>query len=72
MYLRLGNFPVGIARTSTSGDDNLSLTASLKLNKGERVSMYKGTSAPPGSDAPLFDSDFHHTHFTGWLVEEEL
>jgi len=51
-----------IARGSA---DVVSLSASFRLAAGDRVNLLNVGGA-------LADDDRHFTHFTGWLVEEEL
>lgn len=41
------------------------LNASLRLKKGDKVNIFK-------NEVRLFDNEFFYTHFTGWLVEEDL
>lgn len=44
----------------------LSWTSTLKLKEGDRIDliyMAKGK---------LFDDHDHYTHFTGWIIEEDL
>lgn len=64
-----GNF-IGGAGTSndvnTGTYESYSLTASLKLKTGDRV----GLRNVAGSE--VYDNDNFKTHFTGWLVEEDL
>lgn len=43
-----------------------SLTSSLKLKVGDRVSLWK-------NEGELYDTDNEHfAHFTGWLVDEDI
>lgn len=41
------------------------LNASFRLKKGDQVNLFK-------DNGKLLDSNFFYTHFTGWLVEEDL
>jgi len=41
------------------------LNASFRLKKGDKVNIFK-------NKVRLFDNEFFYTHFTGWLVEEDL
>ena len=41
------------------------ISASLKLKIGDQVTLFK-------SAGTLNDGGSHYTHFTGWLVEEDL
>lgn len=52
--------------TPTRSFDTVSLSASLRLAANDRVNLYNQVSGA------LFDDDYHKTHFTGWLVEEDL
>lgn len=58
--------------TSTDPDlsgtlDTVSMSASLRLKANDRVNLFND-----GSNGKLFDSGDHSTHFTGWLVEQDL
>jgi len=44
----------------------VSLAASLRLKAGDRVNLFNT------GDGILYDNADHYTHFTGWLVEEDL
>ena len=69
IYLQLNGERVGIAWTSpgASGSEHaVSLSASLRLAKGDKVNLMNI------GGGGLFDDYRHWTHFTGWLVEEEL
>lgn len=69
IFLFVNHHIVGVTWTSQSTTGSLevvSLTASLRLVAGDKVSLYKHSG-----DA-LFDYSYHTTHFTGWLVEEDL
>ena len=44
----------------------VSLSASLRLTAGDRVYLYNDGSGM------LYDTLGHHTHFSGWLVEEDF
>jgi len=46
--------------------EGISLSASLRLNANDRVNLLNR------GDGVLFDDGDHHTHFSGWLVEEDL
>jgi len=41
------------------------ISASLKLKIGDQVTLFKGAGT-------LNDDGSHYTHFSGWLVEEDL
>ena len=46
--------------------DVVSLSASLRLVKGDRVSLFN-------YEGELYDDkEYHNTHFSGWLVKEDL
>lgn len=70
LFLQLNGNNVGAAvATNSANFDNLftlSLSASLQLQIGDRVNMYKG------QDGTLKDDTRHMTHFTGILIEEDL
>jgi len=42
-----------------------SLSSSLRLKVNDKVTLLK-------MDGGLVDNEWHQTHFTGWLVEEDL
>ena len=71
--LRLNDATVGIGHTEQTADgkesiDTVSLSASLRLKANDRVNLYNSGSGV------LLDNKYpnHYTHFTGWLVEEDL
>lgn len=61
-----------IGDAETGFDDNTrtsvgySLSASLRLKSGNTVRLYNSGSSV------LYDNGGHKSHFTGWLVEEDL
>lgn len=67
--LQVNEVTIGVAETNLMrAEENLnsiSLTASLQLTANDRVRLYK-------FDGELYDDQSHHTHFTGWLIEEDL
>ena len=70
IYLQVNGANIGYAFTSSSAtgldsQDVVSLSASLRLAKGNTVNLYL-------LGGVLFDFSDHLTHFSGWLVEEEL
>jgi len=70
VYLQLNGKTVGLATSNTEQYGGkafltISLHASLKLKKGDRINMYKHLGT-------LHDHGEHFTHFFGWLVEEDL
>jgi len=69
IYLQVNGVEVGGAGTqqSNTGSYNvISLSASLRLAAGDRVNLYNVYSGV------LVDTSDHYTHFSGWLVEEDL
>jgi len=68
IHLQLNGENVGLAGTSnTANFDSGALTVSLRLKANDLVNLYKYQTS-----ALFEDSNGHHTHFTGWLVEEDL
>ena len=69
IQLQVNGVNVGTAYTTQGmqnrGLDATCLSSSLRLEKNDRVSLYSKSGG-------LIDNNFHHTHFTGWLVEEGL
>ena len=63
VYLQVNGENVGL--TNTYGG-RASLTASLRLKAGDEVRLYNY------HNSILYDDQYHRTHFTGWLVEEDL
>jgi len=70
VFLQVNGDNVGIAYTDdyshTKSALVISLTASLRLKINDRVNLFKRNFGV------LEDNSLHHTHFTGWLVDEEL
>lgn len=69
IYLQVNGANVGVAWTSQTAEgsyDSISLSTSLRLAAGDRVNLYKLY------DGVLLDNMNHHTHFSGWLVEEDF
>jgi len=70
IYLQVnGNF-VSRAATDqpvTGSNDAVSLSTSLRLASGDKVNMCNG-----GNGVLLESGNSHNTHFSGWLVEEDL
>ncbi len=68
IYLQVNGVNIGEA-FATNLPNYLALSgigASLRLKTGDQVRLYKTIGT-------LHDSlNFHYTHFTGWLVEEDL
>jgi len=70
IYLQVNGNHVGLAHASpgkTGSLDTASLSASLRLKAGDKVRLYNA----PGSVLHDYGSE-HWTHFSGWLVEEDL
>lgn len=70
VYIQLNGNTIGIATSNTEQLGGkafltISLHASLRLKKGDRVNMYK-------HGGTLHDTGDHFTHFSGWLVEEDI
>lgn len=67
IFMEVNGAHVGAAQTSglKPMSLNINLAVSLRLKLGDRVNLYK-------SSGILFDSNSHFTHFSGWLVEEDL
>jgi len=70
IYLKVNGDNAGIAwaraYTDPRATDVVSLSASLRLSAGDTVNLYNY-----GGGELLDDLD-HMTHFSGWLVEEDL
>jgi len=69
IYLQVNGVNVGSTYTEQDGaesNDVVSLSASLRLATGDRVNLFNRESGV------LVDTIAHLTHFTGWLVEEDL
>lgn len=64
--IQLNGRHIGFAVASNLEHQTGTLTASFKLKIGDKVNLYKT------STGVLYDDDNHYTHFTGWLVEEEM
>jgi len=69
VVLQVNEASIGMAETklyrADENSNSISLTASLRLKANDRVRILR-------INGDLFDDQNHHTHFTGWLVEEEL
>jgi len=69
VYLQVNGENTGQAFSSTYGAnstwESLSLTASFRLKAKDRVNLFT-------DEGRVRDNDCHATHFTGWLVEEDL
>lgn len=70
VYLQVNGAKVGFAPTfqsATGSNDVVSLSASLRLVAGNTVNLWN-----LGMDSILLDDVIHLTHFSGWLVEEDV
>jgi len=75
ILLQVNGADVGRALTNhgvTGTWDTVSLSASLRLGKGDRVKVYNFNDAAYTHSSELADNEKHWTHFSGWLVEEEF
>lgn len=69
IFLQVNGENVGFAFTEdlnrTKAAFVISLTTSLRLKVDDSVNLYK-------RNIGMLDSDYHYTHFTGWLVDQDL
>lgn len=66
IYLRKNGINQGVAYGADQSNWlTASLHATLNLVEGDQVSLFL-------AGGTLFDSNDHHAHFTGWLMEEDL
>ena len=66
VFLQVNGANMGWAFTKGNhAYDTISLSSSLHLQAGDKVNLFKKAGY-------LHDSTRHSTHFTGWLVEEDL
>jgi len=69
IYLQLNGENIGHTcayEPAMKNEETASLSASLRLKAGDRVRLFIDYNSI------LFDDQYHRTHFTGWLVEEDL
>ena len=69
ILLLVNEVHVGIANSrplKTGTYDSISLSSSLRLKAGDQVKLKKL------NEGVLFDDHYQHTHFSGWLVDEDL
>ncbi len=68
VYLRINGKEVGRADTDQPATalDGISMSASFRLAANDRVDLYNNYNGG------LYDDPSHFTHFTGWLIEEDL
>jgi len=72
IHLRVNYGIIGNAYADSFSIDrnlHLGLHATLKLNKGDRVDLFKDLTTGSGL---LQDDMTPDTHFSGWLLDEEL
>ena len=71
IFLQLNgeNIGIAVAGSGVTAFGTLSLTASVRLKANDRVNLYKD-----GNNGHVLHEygNYHYTHFTGWLVEEDL
>ncbi len=72
LYLNGGQIGLGYVEESNTVAGQLSpltLQSTLNLNSNDQVWVAIYYAATGTS---LFDNYFHYTHFTGWMLEEEI
>jgi hypothetical protein len=57
------------ANTLARQNEQVSLQSTLSLNAGDKIWVQ---ITGLGAGILLYDSDYHYSHFSGWLLEEEL
>ena len=67
IFLQVNGVNVGLANTKGGANDVATLSASLRLVAGDRVNLYN-----PAGRGEIIDGQSSLTHFSGWLVEEDL
>ena len=68
VYLQINGENVAIGKANPfrfRAEDSLSLTSSFRLRKDDKVNLFIVVGV-------LYDDASHYTHFTGWLMEEDL
>ena len=68
LYLNGNVIGTGLAEDGASDFPTFTLQSTLQLNAGDQVSL----KLELGGNGYLFDQDYHFTHFTGWLLQEDL
>jgi len=71
IYLQVNGVNIGTA-LATNLPNTLGLSgigASLRLKTGDQVRLFKGSGTLHDNSASV---NYRYTHFTGWLVEEDL
>lgn len=72
VFLRLNNNTIGTAEAAASSSilyDSMSLQSTLQLKKSDTIDLWISGRT---SLYDLSDDNAHRTHFTGWLIEEDL
>jgi hypothetical protein len=71
LHLNGGRIGTGyVAETNTPGQSSpLTLQSTLNLKSGDQIWV---AIAWQSTGASLFDNFNHHTHFTGFMLEEEI
>lgn len=72
LYLNGGRIGSGTVQNSNANAHQwkpVTLQSTLDLNKGDQV-WVQISYISPGTF--LYDDSFHHTHFTGFLLEEDI
>ncbi len=76
LYLNGGRIGSGyVEEANVAGQKSpLTLQSTLNLKKGEQVwvAIYWQTIDRQQTTAYLFDGGYHFTHFTGFMLEEEI
>jgi len=74
VLLQLNGRTFAAATTGVTGTvDTLSLSSTLRLKAKDRVNLYNWKNLNPYPTSALFDFDhLHLTHFSGWLMKEDL
>ncbi len=72
----IGSGYVEEANTVANQNSPLTLQSTLNLKKGDRVWLERLRLLAwldwQSSGAYLYDDGNHHTHFTGWMLQEEI
>ena len=74
IFLQVNGTNIALAYTiqSSSGTSTvISLSSSLRLAVSDRVNLFNHKSLP-NENGMLFDDLNHRTHFSGWLIVEDL
>ncbi len=72
LYLNGGQIGRGyVEEANTIGNQNspMTLQSTLNLKKGDQVWLQFSDQS---TGAYLVDDSYHYTHFTGWMLEEEI